>query len=269
MKNNRLVVLSAAISAVLTMSLVNAANVDVNAQGVVINNGQNQVSIAAPVFNPNMMQASSPNAVARFSEFSNNVGSSYDAAQHVNTAGRFNDVVRFLADQLTQNRDVKNMGDTSFAVASIVGLDDVSRTNKLGYLLQEHLMHELQVRGFKVVDFKLMNDQIQVTKDGDFVFSRDPKRLKKSYDVADVVSGTYSFQAEGIVLNIRAVDTKTGVISTSAQAYIPRSDYEYIMTGKQGAFYNGEYFYRESSQVRVIDRPVVYEGAHHSVNIAK
>jgi TolB-like protein len=269
MTNNRSVVLSAAISAVLTMNLANAANIDVNGQGVVVNNGQHQMSIAAPVFNPNMMQASSPNAAGRFSEFSTNVGSSYDAAQNVNAAGRFNDVVRFLADQLIQNRDVKNMGDTSFAVASIVGLDDVSRTNKLGYLVQEHLMHELQVRGFKVVDFKLMNDQIQVTNEGDFVFSRDPKRLKKSYDIADVVSGTYSFQAEGVVLNVRAVDTKTGVISTSAQAYIPRSDYEYIITGKQGAFYNGEYFYRESSQVRVIDRPVAYEGVHNAVRIAK
>ncbi len=162
-----------------------------------------------------------------------------------------------------------NLSNTHFAIASIVGLDDVSRTNKLGYLIQEHLVHELQVRGFKVVDFKLMSDQIQVTKDGDFVFSRDPKRLKKQYDIADVVSGTYSFQADGVVLNIRAVDTKTGVVTTSAQAYLPRTDYEHMMTGRAGVYHNGEYFYREQSDVRIVDRPVPYEGSHNTVKIVK
>jgi TolB-like protein len=207
--------------------------------------------------------------VANFAEFSRTTNNLYDSSKNVNTAGRFNDMVRFLADQLTQNRDVKNLADTHFAVASIVALDDLSRTNKVGYLLQEHLLHELQARGFKVVDFKMLNDQIQVTQDGDFTFSRNPKRLKKSYDIAQVVSGTYAFEAEGVVINLRAIDTKTGVISSTAQGYLPRSDYEYITTGRDGAFYNGEYYYRESSQVRVINVPVSYPAEHNKITISK
>jgi TolB-like protein len=184
-------------------------------------------------------------------------------------SGTFGWVIRFLSGIEAFIFLLINLSNTHFAIASIVGLDDVSRTNKLGYLIQEHLVHELQVRGFKVVDFKLMSDQIQVTKDGDFVFSRDPKRLKKQYDIADVVSGTYSFQADGVVLNIRAVDTKTGVVTTSAQAYLPRTDYEHMMTGRAGVYHNGEYFYREQSDVRIVDRPVPYEGSHNTVKIVK
>lgn len=246
-----------------------AASVNIGQDGTSINNGQHQLTISAPVYAPKNMQATPANQVGQFSEFSENNGAKYDTVKNVSTAGRFNDLVRFIADQLTQNRDVKNLSDTHFAVASIVGLDDISRTNKLGYVIQEHLVHELQVRGFKVVDFKLMSDQIQVTQNGDFVFSRDPKRLKKQYNIADVVSGTYSFQADGVVLNIRAVDTRTGVVTTSAQAYLPRTDYEHMITGRQGVYHNGEYFYREQSDVRIVDRPVPYEGTSNTVKIVK
>lgn len=262
--------LAVAIAAVFA-GVSHAATMNISQDGATISNGQHQLTISAPVMSPSTYPATFPNQAqkSQFSEFSNNNGAVYNTTKSVNTAGRFNDLVRFIADQLTQNRDIKNLSNTHFAIASIVGLDDVSRTNKLGYLIQEHLVHELQVRGFKVVDFKLMSDQIQVTKDGDFVFSRDPKRLKKQYDIADVVSGTYSFQADGVVLNIRAVDTKTGVVTTSAQAYLPRTDYEHMMTGRAGVYHNGEYFYREQSDVRIVDRPVPYEGSHNTVKIVK
>lgn len=260
--------LALAISAAMLLSSAHAANVNIDPNGASISNGMHSINVKTPVINANSYPSVTPDNVG-FSEFSANNGATYNTTKSINAAGRFNDMVRFIADQLTQNRDIKNMSNTHFAVASIVGLDDISRTNKLGYLVQEHLVHELQVRGFKVVDFKLMSDQIQVTQNGDFVFSRDPKRLKKQYDIADVVSGTYSFQADGVVLNIRAVDTKTGVVTTSAQAYLPRADYEHITTGRQGVYHNGEYFYREQSDVRVIDRPVPYEGTRNIVKIVK
>lgn len=230
-----------------------------------------QPSNVPPQINTNPAQshqiAIDPSQLVSYPEFSRDSHKYYDSARDTNTAGRFNDVMRFLADQLTQNRDVKSIAETPFAVASIVALDDVSRTNKVGYLIQEHLLHELQVRGYKVIDFKLMNDQLQVTQQGDFVFSRDPKKLKKSLDIANVVSGTYSFQAEGVIINLRSVDTRSGVITSTAQGYIPRGEYEYLMTGKPAVFMNGEYFYRAAPQVRVIDVQVPYEGNHNTINI--
>lgn len=230
-----------------------------------------QPSNLPPQINTNPAQAHhiaiDPSQLVSYPEFSRDSHKYYDSSRDTNTAGRFNDVMRFLADQLTQNRDVKSIAETPFAVASIVALDDVSRTNKVGYLIQEHLLHELQVRGYKVIDFKLMNDQLQVTQQGDFVFSRDPKKLKKSLDIANVVSGTYSFQAEGVIINLRSVDTRTGVITSTAQGYIPRGEYEYLMTGKPAVFMNGEYFYRAAPQVRVIDVQVPYEGSHNTINI--
>jgi TolB-like protein len=279
---------SLAISALLCASMSNVAfsgSLSVNNGSVAVGDGQNQVmfnngqltagngqnQISINTGSSTVYTAVSPATMptTSYSEFSRNTNNVYDSTRNVNAAGRLNDMIRFLADQLTQNRDIKNLSDTPFAVASVVALDDVSHTNKLGFLLQEHLLHELQARGFKVVDFKLLNDQIQVTKDGDFTFSRNPKKLKKSYDISQVVSGTYAFEAEGVVVNLRAIDTKTGVISSTAQGYLPRSDYEYITTGRDGTYYNGEYYYRESQQVHVIDVPVSYPGSHNNVMITK
>ena len=87
-----------------------------------------------------------------------------------------NQVTTFLANQLANNRDIKNVSDSRIAVASFVNINNLDETNKLGMELAENLMHEMHVRGFGVVDFKT-REALKVKANGDFAFSRDLQRI--------------------------------------------------------------------------------------------
>ena len=157
----------------------------------------------------------------------------YQQNQQVSIPGELNEVSRFIVDQLTQNRDMMNMRDNPIAVASLVELEDFKTTNKLGLWLSENMMHELQIRGFKTIDFKTM-PSIQVTKRGDFVMSKAVDELRGKYNINHVITGTYTEHPNGIMINVRLVDMDSSVIISSAQGHISKAYYLKMLHGISG-----------------------------------
>lgn len=149
---------------------------------------------------------------------------SSDMMTGLSHAGSLSEQARFLADQLAQNRDLENLRDSVIAVSSIVDLKDFKSTNYLSLLLAENIVHELQVRGFKVVDFKLM-PALQVTPDGDFVMSREVRELRKKYNINYVVTGTIAQHQNGAMVNARMLDMSSAAVVSSAQLSISRQTY--------------------------------------------
>jgi len=139
---------------------------------------------------------------------------------NANAAGYINQIVGSIADQLAQNKDFKNIKDTPIAVASIVNLENYKQTDKLGNVIEENLIHEMQVRGFKVVDYKTM-PTIKIGKNGDYAFSRLLYELKKEQHINYVLAGTYTKYRGGIAINCRLIDLRSNVVVSSAQTYIP------------------------------------------------
>ncbi|MDP5192089.1 FlgO family outer membrane protein [Rheinheimera baltica] len=107
------------------------------------------------------------------------------------------------------------------AIASFVELgSELNRTNIVGNQLAESFMHQLQQFGIAVVDFKTTRD-IQVTANGDFVFSRAHNKLDSIQMIDYVLSGTMIHTPKGIMVNARVIDFRTKVIAGSAQQLIP------------------------------------------------
>lgn len=146
----------------------------------------------------------------------------YPVVSATNSAGRISDIARFIVDQLTQNRDIKNIKDSKIAVASIVDVEgNLQKTDKLGITLPEMIMHELHVRGFNVVDFKVMQG-IKVGNPGDFILSRSLEELRQKHDIQHVVFGTSTAYRDGQMLQVRAVELKTAQVVSSAEAFVPQ-----------------------------------------------
>ena len=143
-------------------------------------------------------------------------------------AGLLNNVVKFIADQLSKNKDFANISKSKLAITSFVSIEDLKKTNKLGNLISEHLIHDMQIRGFQVVDFKTM-PSIEVGLKGDYIFSRSIDDLKKDISLNYILTGTYSHYSDGVTLNARIIDLKTNIVVSSAQAYIPKSSLRHIM----------------------------------------
>jgi TolB-like protein len=144
------------------------------------------------------------------------------------TASKINQTVKFLADQLSQNKDFANISDSSIAITSFVNVENLKETSKLGNLISEHLIHDMQIRGYRIIDFKAMPD-IEVGAHGDYAFSRSVKNLKQDISLSYILTGTYTYYADGVSLNARIIDTRTNVVASTAQAFIPKADLQYIV----------------------------------------
>ena len=136
-------------------------------------------------------------------------------------AGTMNQLMSALSTQLTTNKNFPDVQSSAIAITSFVSLDDLQSTSRLSNLISENLIHEMQVRGYKVIDFKTM-DTIKINATGDFLFSRDIAKLRKSLNIDYALTGTYVKYRSGTVVNARIICLKTHVVLSSAQILIPR-----------------------------------------------
>lgn len=139
---------------------------------------------------------------------------SYNLPKHA-----INDVVKGLAYQMLESSAFVN-AKTPVAVASFVNLKDLESTNWLGNQLAENFVHELQRHGLVVIDFKATG-HIRVTKEGDYIFSRDWKELPERQIIDYVVAGTMMEQENGILINARMIGIQSHVVVATAQSFIP------------------------------------------------
>jgi len=127
--------------------------------------------------------------------------------------------MRGLMQDLMANLQYVN-ASTPLAVTSFVLLDgDYSETNLLGLQISESLMHEIHKFGIPIIDFKASND-IQVTKEGDFIFSRNRKKLQDDLPIRYVVGGTLVKHQGGYLVNARIIGVESKAVVASAQSFI-------------------------------------------------
>jgi TolB-like protein len=130
-------------------------------------------------------------------------------------SGVFNSGVIFLGEQI--DRSISSDTRTKpTIITSFADLNNLADTTQFGRLVGENLMHELQIKGWSVTDVRLTRDLI-INTAGEFSLSRDIKRLRETMPAANVVTGTYSSTADGVLLNIRVLDLSTGLVVGSAQ----------------------------------------------------
>jgi TolB-like protein len=134
-------------------------------------------------------------------------------------AGRFNARMIFLADQLERNVDRKSV-DNTFVVTSFSNLNRLSESSGLGRLIGENLIHELQVRRWRVFELRMTKDVI-ISETGEVSLSRNDNRIRNTFKLGGVVTGTYSMAGNDIIINARVVDVETGLVISSAQTHLP------------------------------------------------
>lgn len=147
------------------------------------------------------------------------------------SAGKFNDKMITLADQLDKNAVGKTAQDT-FIVTSFTNLDKLSETTSLGRLIAENLMHGLQLHKWQVFEVRLTKG-IDINEAGEFSLSRDFTKLKDEYKISGIVTGTYSVAEGNLTINARVIDINSGIVLSSAQSYIPLSWVPEVVTGNE------------------------------------
>ena len=133
--------------------------------------------------------------------------------------GNFNDRMKNLADQLDKNAAANSLSNT-YIVTSFTNLDKLGDTTALGRLISENLMHGLQLHKWQIYEVRLTRG-IDINAAGEFSLSRDITKLRDEYKISGVVTGTYSIAEGNLTINARVIDINTGIVTSSAQTYIP------------------------------------------------
>jgi TolB-like protein len=139
------------------------------------------------------------------------------------SAGTFNSNMLFLAEQIERNTDLEAK-DRPTILATITDLDSLGSATTLGRLIGEHMLHQLHVLGWNTTDIRLTND-VFVKQDGEFILSRDIKKLKEKHNAANVLSGTYTVTRDGVLLTIRVAELDTGTLLSSAQTRLVKDQF--------------------------------------------
>ncbi|RUM43351.1 MAG: hypothetical protein DSY34_00190 [Desulfurobacterium sp.] len=147
--------------------------------------------------------------------------------------GNLNSRVIFLADQLVRNIDNRFRYEP-VVVTTFVNLDNMKETSSLGRLIAENLIHELQVRGWKVFDIRLAKD-IVVKPQGEFSITRDIRNIRNYYRVNSVITGTYAITSNSVIVNARIIDVKTGVVVSTGQIVLPIEDVSSLLSDRSSS----------------------------------
>jgi len=138
-------------------------------------------------------------------------------------AGLFNANTMFLAEQLQKNAIVDVRGAET-VVSTIMDINNLEVSSPLGRLITEHLAHHLNLRGWSIVESKLVKELI-FTDDGDFGMTRSDFRKPVAMRAQNVVTGTYAVTKDGILVTLKMVDTNSGRLVSSAQTRIIRDKF--------------------------------------------
>lgn len=138
-------------------------------------------------------------------------------------SGLFNANTMFLAEQLQKNAIVDVRGAET-VVSTIMDINNLEVSSPLGRLISEHLAHHLNLRGWSIVESKLVKELI-FTDDGEFGMTRSDFRKPVAMRAQNVVTGTYAVTKDGILVTLKMVDTNSGRLVSSAQTRILRDKF--------------------------------------------
>ena len=133
-------------------------------------------------------------------------------------SGLFNANTMFLAEQLQKNA-IADVQGTDTVVSTVMDINNLESTSPLGRLISEHLSHHLSLRGWSIVESKLVKELI-FTDNGEFGMTRSDFRKPVAMRARNVVTGTYAVTKDGILVTLKMIDTSSGRLVSSAQTRI-------------------------------------------------
>lgn len=135
-----------------------------------------------------------------------------------------NDAVNKISSELFEGIDKKtSLDNLKIGITSLVNLHNIKETTHFGRIISESLFNELHKKGLSLIDFRGQTN-ISINDTGEFFLSRNIKDLNPKVTVNYILVGTYSVIEEGILINTRIIDNKTGKLLTSSRIIYNTND---------------------------------------------
>ena len=115
---------------------------------------------------------------------------------------------REAVGKLTAGFELNALGGGPVLVATVVNVNDLSRSAPLGRTLSEQYASQMAALGFNVKEVKLRGDIFVKEGAGELLLSREIKDIARSYNASLVLVGTYSPAANFTYVSLKLVRTE-------------------------------------------------------------
>jgi hypothetical protein len=110
--------------------------------------------------------------------------------------------------KLVAGFDIQSLGGGPVLVATVVNVNDLSRSAPLGRTLSEQYASVMAGKGFNVKEIKLRGDVFVKEGAGELLLSREIKDIARSQNASMVLVGTYSAAANLTYVSLKLVRTE-------------------------------------------------------------
>jgi TolB-like protein len=136
-----------------------------------------------------------------------------------------------IAEQFNKDKISEYIKNKTLVILSIVNINNFKQASNFGRYISEDLIHAMKIKGFNILDYKATNS-IYMNRNGEYIFSRDLRNLKKERNITYALSGTYTIYKDSVTINCRIIDISSGIVVSTAQITVPktvlkRMDYYY------------------------------------------
>jgi TolB-like protein len=107
-------------------------------------------------------------------------------------------------------------------VATLVDINDVSRTSMFGRQIAEFHASRLSQRDFVVIHATMRQDHMIVRGSGQFLLSRDIQNLAADYNAKLALVGTYGVVSDSVAVSMRLVSTVDDSTVAAVDYELPR-----------------------------------------------
>lgn len=147
-------------------------------------------------------------------------GPSYQAAENSD----FTHANYAAVDKLLAAQAVPIEKDIPLLVATVVNIDSLNQSSRLGRLVSEQIATRLTQRGYNVVEMKLRNNVYIREGAGELLLSRDVRDLSKSHNAQVVVVGNYAVAAGYVYLTLKAVGVADNRVIAATNYLLPLTE---------------------------------------------
>ena len=126
------------------------------------------------------------------------------------------------ADRLLQDAPL-DPGRTVL-VATLVSVDRLDESSRLGRTLSEQLAGGLVQRGVRVVEPRLRDHLAISIVQGELLLSRELREISRAHDAQAVLVGTYSVTARAVYVSIKLVHPVGNVVVAAVDYALPMDD---------------------------------------------
>lgn len=109
-------------------------------------------------------------------------------------------------------------------IATVVNIDSLNQSSRLGRLISEQVSTRLTQRGYNVVEMKLRNNVYIREGAGELLLSRDVRELSKNYNAQVVVVGNYAVAAGYVYLTLKAVTATDNRVIAAINYLLPLTE---------------------------------------------